>query len=637
MFLKRLNFTFFITLCLCLLSSVSKADQPSIESQKYPVITATTQTSTTVHSFSDSINSIWEQRITSTDYASIVKRINKIKLDNGFTNLYPYSLALIYESNEKASMKLVDYAALLSPSMPEPYLLLSYHILTSRHPEYANALMYLMKGIKLFFADPYNLMRFISNRLINITFAIFFTSIIFSLLLLFRYYPQIHKTVRSILPGIVPNYAIVVFAIIIGLIPLLFGLGPIWLIILWLFMTLIYQKPAERILSIGFIAFLAMFTYITLIGVATILEPVEQPLTSIMDIYYGTSLKSDIYKLKSYADSHPDDLYSNLYTGLYLKKTGDYGSAFTYYKRLINDGYENSPLLLINMGNLEYAMGNKEIAEQDYKDAIKIDPASFEAHYNLGQLYLANANIKGSNELDKAKILNPSLFGYFASIYDKSNVNRIFIDAMPSANSLAYRMFKDTLNNKTAISLTSLIISKFITFPGASGLPSLGIWLLIVYLLLILLSKYMDRPLRCRSCGKLYNAFNRNDEYRKLICNDCLNYHVKKDLKNDKKKLEIIQRIVKWKKLLKEIDMSASILIPGAGYILRGLTLRGVLILFVFSYLLIEYITSFGLISNIFPVNIPFIVMLKTITLIAVILLYLLNLLFSYYGEAKWF
>ena len=177
MFLKRLNFIFFITLCLCLLSSVSKADQPSIESQKYPVITATTQTSTTVHTFSDSINSVWEQRITSTDYASIVKHINNIKLDNGFTNLYPYSFALIYESNEKASMKLVDYASLLSPSMPEPYLLLSYHLLTSRHPEYANALMYLMKGIKLFFADPYNLMRFISNRLINITFAIFFTFI----------------------------------------------------------------------------------------------------------------------------------------------------------------------------------------------------------------------------------------------------------------------------------------------------------------------------------------------------------------------------------------------------------------------------------------------------------------------------
>ncbi len=616
-----------------------------VELQKYPAITFTAAATFTkagavpsVVPFTDALYNAWiggKEGVG--DIGSTVNELNSIKINNGFINLYPYSCILLDEYRNNNSEKFLNYANMLSPSMSDPYFELSYHMLTGKNKNCSLAAINMLRAVRTFFDDPYNILRFASNRLINITISILIVFFIFALLLIIRYYVQIYMSIKSYIPDYVPAYAIVLFLIVIIVLPFLFGIGFLWLLVFWLFITFMYQKLTERIVSVGFLIFLGMITFISLIIVATILKPEEEPFTGIMNINYGNVSTKDINSLKAYADAHAGDFYSNLYIGVYYKRLGDYPEASLYYKRLQDNGYGNLPEVMCDVGNLQYAMGDADAAESDYKQAITADPEFFPARYNLGQLYFIKGNMEGTNELDVAKNINPELFGYYASIYQKSNINRIFVDALPDPRELAYIMFKDTFKNSTAIGLSDVMVSRLIEWPSAKQLPYLALWLLFLFIMIVILSKFIKKYFRCRSCGKIYELINRNDEYREWICSDCLRFYVKKEIKDNKKKVEITQRVNKWKKRLKTVNIVSSIIIPGSGYILRGQTIRGMLMLSIVCYLIVEYITSFGLIASIFPVFNPYIGILKSMTMFLLIIIYLSNIFFAFKIEAKWY
>ncbi len=566
-----------------------------------------------------------------------VRELNTIKIDNGFMNLYPYSLVLLDTYRSRHDVNLLKEAMELSPSMAEPYFDLSYALLTGAKANYSLAAANISRGITSFFDDPYNILRFSSNRLINLTLSVFIVLFFFSLLLIVRYYVQIYMLLRSVVPEYLPGYAVVVFSVVIILLPFLFGTGFLWLLVLWLAVTFLYQKPAERAVSAGFLIFLGMLTFISLVIVATIIKPAEEPFTGAMNIQYGNASGKDIAALKSYADAHTGDLYSNLYLGVYYKRLGDYPAAAAYYQRLSAAGYGNLPMVLCNIGTLAYATGHTGTAETDYKQVVAADPQFFPARYNLGQLYLIQGNIDGTNELDTAKMLDPALFSYYASVYQKSNLNRTFADALPPPRTLASIMFQDTLHNPTAIGLADVMVSWLIQWPSAKYLPMLALWLLFLFMGLLILAKFVQKYYRCTSCGRVYTPLSRTDAERGSICSDCLRLYVKNEIKDTRKKLEITQRSHRWKRRLRMATIVSSLLIPGSGYILRGRPLRGMVLLASITYLGMEYITSFGLITPVFPVYNPYTGLFKLVTGSLIAVVYVMNVLFAVRGEAKWY
>ncbi|MCL5277390.1 MAG: tetratricopeptide repeat protein [Deltaproteobacteria bacterium] len=566
-----------------------------------------------------------------------IKQMNELKLDSGFVNLYPYSSALLYEYGRGRSKALLRSAMVLSPSMPDPYFVMSYSMFGAGVAQYPRAGMYLLKGIETFFEDPYNIIRFISNRLINLTITVLAVFFIFAFLLMARYSAQVRTFLRDSLPEYVPGYTIVLFSLLVLALPLLFGMGPVWLLLFWLTATIAYQKLSERIFSMVCIVIIALLAYVSLVAVATIVGPAEQPFTGIMAINYGDLSPVGINGLASFADSHPSDLYSNLYAGVYYKRTGAYDRASVYYKRLEDNGYGNVPAVLCDAGNLEYAMGNTSAAEDDYRKAVTIDRNSFPAHYDMGQLYLMRADLEGTNELDEAKKIDPEAFTYRASVYDKSNNNRIFADALPNPGTLAYGMFINTLSGRKTAELSRLITGRLIAWPDAGHLPYLAVCFMGIFLVMIALSGRLGRQLRCKSCGRPYGAPGRNDEYVRILCIDCLRFHIKRDIKENKKKTEITRRIRRWKTGLKVMNTAASVIVPGSGYIIRGETVKGMLVLSAFAYAVVEYASSFGPIASISPLVNPFLPILRAVTLVAAAALYLLNLLLAARSEAGWY
>lgn len=613
--------------------------------EKYSVITATTGALPTQAvmapsetAFFPELSRAWSAGGKTPDtIGRTVREMNAIKLNSGFMNLYPYSLVFLDTYRTLHDEAFLRYARELSPSMAEPYFDSSYTRLSGTGADYSLAAADLSRGIINFFGDPYNILRFATNRLINITLSLLIVLFFFALILIVRYYVQIYMLLRSLVPEHLPSYAVVVFSVVVILLPFLFGAGFLWLLVFWLAATFIYQKPAERLVSAGFLIFLGVLTFISLVTVATIVKPTEEPFTGVMNMQYGNASEKDIAALKTYADTHTADLYSNLYMGVYYKRMGNYAAAAAYYQRLTENGHGALPMVRCNIATLAYATGHPREAESDYKQIVAADPGFFPARYNLGQLYLIQGNIDGTGELDTAKMLDPALFGYYASIYEKSNVNRTFADALPSPRKLAYIMFLDTLHNPTAIGLADVMVSWFIQWPSAKYLPYLALWLLFLFMGLLLLAKFVRKYFRCRSCGRVYIPLSRTDEYRESICSDCLRLYVRNDIKDTRKKLEITQRSHRWKQRLRIGTIVSSLLIPGGGYILRGQPLRGLFLLFAITYLGMEYLTSFGLITPVFPIVNPYTGLLKAITAVLIVVLYGTNVLFALRREAPWY
>ncbi|MCL4468451.1 MAG: hypothetical protein M1591_05930, partial [Deltaproteobacteria bacterium] len=318
----------------------------SSELQKYQAITPTAAVSPTQAAtvpsgttFVDALYNAWVSNGTAQNgIEQKVRELNEIKINDGFMNLYPYSFVLLDKYKELHVKKYLHDAILLSPSMSEPYFELSYSMLLGRKADYSLAVINLSKAITAFFQDPYNILRFASNRLINITLSILVVLFIFSLLLIIRYSMQIYSSIKFYLPEYMPAYAVALFSIVVLALPFLFGAGFLWLLVLWLFLTFTYQKTTERIVSAGFIVFLGILTFVLLIIVATILKPEEEPFTGIMNMQYGNVSAQDIKTLKAYADEHQGDLYSNLYMGVYYKRVGNYQEADVFYKRLQDNG-----------------------------------------------------------------------------------------------------------------------------------------------------------------------------------------------------------------------------------------------------------------------------------------------------------
>ncbi len=566
-----------------------------------------------------------------------IRRLNEIKLDSGFMDLYTYSAALLYEYGRSHSEKLLRYAVDLSPSMPEPYFVMSYRMFGSGIARYSDAVAYLVKGITSFFDDPYNILRFVSNRLINLTITVLIVFLIFAALLIVRYSREVHAVLRNALPEYVPGYTIDLFSLLAIAVPLLFGMGPVWLLLFWLMATAVFQKWPERVFSMMVIVIIALLANIALIAVATIREPAEQPFTGIMAMNYGDLSGGLIDGLISYADTHASDFYSNLYTGIYYKRTGAYGRASVYYKRLEDNGYGDIPAVMCDAGNLDFAMGNTAAAEQSYRKAVSLDSGSFSAHYDLGQLYLMQVNFEGTSELDKAKEADPNAFAYYATIYDKSNINRIFADALPGPKALAYTMFRNTLSDREAAEVSGIILGKIIAWPGAGHLPYLALCFAVVFLIATAFSARLRSHRRCTSCGRIYSTGRRDDGYVRLLCTDCLRFHIKNEVKDTIKKVEITRRIRRWKVGLKVLNTVVSALVPGGGQILRGETVKGVLTLSMFVYLVTEYVSSFGLIASVFPPDNPFVPMLRSATLAGAAALYLINIIAAARSNAEWY
>jgi len=139
------------------------------------------------------------------------------------------------------------------------------------------------------------------------------------------------------------------------------------------------------------------------------MDPAEPVYTAALaqDIGYSDRLEE---RLEHLATADPSDGLIQYVRALNLKRGGRYDDAaraFASAERQLGARAE----IRINQGNLAFIAKNDAVAEARYLEALKMNPSSVEAHFNLSQVYTrgldfvrADEELKKANDIDYRRV-----------------------------------------------------------------------------------------------------------------------------------------------------------------------------------------------------------------------------------------
>lgn len=517
-----------------------------------------------------------------------LEKLYQWKLDRGIRNHYPYALALIRESQDiaregesEAIPGLLNFAEKMAPDLSQvAYARARW--LWSQNPlsleKAGQAGWHWLQGVLRSFYNLEEALPQLANLTLWILLSFLITFGTFSFSLIFRYYPFFAHHLKHLIPLAIPPKALGVLSILILFSPFLLGAGWMWLFVLWLLILGGAGHRPDRAVSIALLAILLFLPSAIRLYSSFLTSLTENGVPEISRANTGVwnvDLHRKLVALKQSSPQDPDILQA---LGLAEKRMGNFPEAEQNILRWAKLQPQASEAFN-NLGNIYLVTNRTGQAVDAYKKALAARTSKAESHYNLGQAYLLNFQMReAEGEFRRARELKPQLISYYTSISSR-NPNRMVIDQTIEPLRLWERVFLDN-PERERISQGSW---EFLW----NGVPlKYGEVTVAVILGLLLLVQIFSRnsppPIRiCERCGH-------------LICSRCtrsmvLGKHCSQCVTAFSPGRSADPQVVKWKKAevaryqsrRKSLPRWCSLILPGVGHLLVGRAKEGTIYLFI--------------------------------------------------------
>jgi tetratricopeptide (TPR) repeat protein len=304
-------------------------------------------------------------------------------------------------------------------------------------------------------------------------------------------------------------------ALIVLLLPLAFGLGPVWVVLYWGALIYASSLRAERVVlavalaAFGLIPFLA-----AVISRENILE--RSPLyVAALDLSERREDASAEDGLRQAAVAYGEDPDVWLLLGIFAERSADPERALSYYERAIREApTDYRPLL--NRGNIQYQEGNFEQAVHDYEAASQKASAA-EIYYNLALARAESYDFQGQGEaLRRARQISARSVEYWI---DHPTLARVVPASYPLSR--ARRKVEELSAREKGRRLPGEVSTSRLVEAFASPF-ALGPWALLVLALgLTLLRTWVGMSAECPQCSRAYCRFCRRSGNTPGSCSTC--------------------------------------------------------------------------------------------------------------------
>ena len=530
-----------------------------------------------------------------------LEEIHRVQLDKGIRNL-PILATLLIREGFKASARgafeeavaLCNAAKMLAPGLPYGYFALarvywskSKHRLDRILVEYLKGFVASIKNFKLTFMEFMDLF-FLIGRSILLAF------VLYSFILFLKYFP-------SLIEGLMRNFKAQVFEIIVAIIkivaillPFFLQLSLIWAFMYWSLLFWVYLEKRERFM-LGL--FLILVVYVPW-GMDVCSNFLDHSATPLLNIYtaneetWDHGLKEDLIQR---LEANPRDTKILFTLGLINKREGNYSKAEYYYKRVISND-SSAAEAMTNLANVYLAMGNVDGAIELNSKAIDLKPRKASFYFNL---YRANSKkstnlVKMDPSIQRATELDPLLIHRYLKI-ETGNMNRFVIDETLSVLS----MWKGVITH---------IMDKWIDPAGLVSVwvrPLTGQWIFVFPLLFFgmmvifsILAKRKGGMRKCPICGSPSSRVYPRRMEGDSVCLGCYRLFVKKESLTPKLKAKKMARVTAYQKREGMVSKILSLFSLGGGHVWRNHTIKGVVLLFIFSIFILRIVHWHGLIRN---------------------------------------
>ena len=521
-----------------------------------------------------------------------LEKIYQWKLDQGIRNHYPFSIALVRESqgqNGKPGVapELLNYAGKMAPDFSEVPRARAGWLWSQIPNSWENGTQAVLtwgEGVWRSFVNPEEaLPQFATIALLILTsFLLAFAA--FALFLFLRYHSFFAHHLNHLIRIQVSSFPVKVLSILFLLFPLFFGFGWMWAPVLWLLVFWVYAKKADRKVAVVLLFLLLLLPSGVRFYSSLLLSGAANGVPEILRA--GTGVwNEDLYRrILALNQSKPEDRDLLQAAGLVEKRMGKFPEAERHFAEMARLDPNCGPALN-NLGNTYLVTNRLDQAMEAYRKAAQLEPNRGEAYYNLGQAYLLKLRMKEAEaEFEKAKTLQPQLISYHTSISSR-HPNRLVIDRNFDLRQVWRRILASTPEDEAlARSLWGILWGGVPLKYGEIAFAAVFLLLWTVHLV----SSRLSFVRNCDRCGKIICSRCTRSRVIGSQCVQCLNAfsaNASADPAGVKKKRKEVARHQSW---LVSFPQRISLFLPGAGHLIRGNSREGLFFLFIFALFLTQ-------------------------------------------------
>jgi len=532
-----------------------------------------------------------------------LEALYQTQLDRGVKNLPTVSLALLRKAKEarergeiEKAQEWTTYAMKISPLLPQPHVEMA-KIYWKKNPFHLHKVFSeILKAQLKKFHDYPSLLRLSYHGLYLLSNAILMSFILFGIMILIKYLPLYFYDLRKNLTQEFRSLILNGLKVFVLFLPIFLRFDLLWSLFFWSTLLWGYVPHREKKVIIFFLIVTTYFPFFLKSSSSFLNSPNSEILLEMNEANHGNWTRATEEKLRAWIRTQPNDSEVLFTLGLIAKKQGQYAQAEEYYRKAIEYQPRFSQAFS-NLGNVYLAQKQIPSAISAYQQAIQIDPYKGAYYYNLSRAYSQETFLSGKIDrtFQKARELDPALIDFHSMVVDSPHMNRFVIDESLSTWTLWERCLNQFMGKEGFLYL--LFKAWFEKVP--SVIPFLAPILFLTFL--IGFSRYARARrflTRCPMCGSPTHRFYLETQKQEFVCFNCYRIFVQKEKLHPK---IIEKKSLQAKAFQKEeqvIRTFLSYLFTGFGYLWRGQSLKGLLLLFLFFIFTLRFLFWSGLIPD---------------------------------------
>ena len=371
-------------------------------------------------------------------------------------------------------------------------------------------------------------------------------------------------------------------AIVIGvlLLPLLVGLDPVWLALFLFILVFGYASLEQRIaasvallLVVPLLPALGRLSYEFAISSSPILRGAE----ALQESRYDQRVLDNLEAAKNIA---PDDVDIRFLLGRLYQALGQNDRAILEYTA----GAQLAPRdirCLVNRGNIRFVDGDLGSSQVDYQEALKRDPRSIAARYNLALLYAETfRTVEAAQTLQEARALDARAVQSFQDT--PTLVKVVSIGFTPEDA-------RRKIEEMERVGRSRRLLGHFRRWDPLGGVQ---VPLVPAFIVAVVAAWGLDAFRRrgrgysseCQKCGRAFCRLCKPSTESALLCSQCIHVYLKKDGVAIETKLQKLEDVRRRRSFDERLRIVLNTLLPGAGAFLDSRILLAALTFGLFAF-----------------------------------------------------